>query len=380
MSGRILFVVNDCWFLASHRFEIVVAAIEAGYEVHIAAHRDDTVAAFEDAGAHFHDWALEPRSTSLLTEWRAFASLRRIVSGVRPQVLHLVTIKPLVYGGLLGRVLRVPAVVFAIAGMGNIFVARNLRERIIKFAASSAYRIILRHPNLHVIVQNESDRVRFAEGGLVNPDNVILTHGSGVDLAEFSAAPEPAGAPVVLLASRMLWTKGVAEFVTAARRIRATHPDVRFALAGRIDPGNVHSVMESDIDPWVEEGIIEWRGRCDDMPALLAESHVVCLPTYYGEGLPKVLIEACAIGRACVCTDWLGCREIVKEGINGILVPPRDADALCDALQVLIDDAPLRLRYGRAARRIAEESYAVETVVEGTLAMYGRALAVEERE
>jgi len=373
-ARTLLYVVNDSWFLASHRFEIVRAAVAAGYEVHIAAHRDESIADFEALGCHFHDWALAPRGTGPLTEFRALASLASIIRRVRPDVLHLVTIKPLVYGGLLARVLRVPAVVFAVAGMGNVFVAKNRRDRIIKGIASAAYDIVLRHPNLHVIVQNEPDRQRFAEGGLVPPDNVTLTRGSGVDLERFGATPEPAGAPLVLLASRMLWTKGVGEFVEAARSVRARRPEVRFALAGRIDPENLHSVLETDVARWVEEGVIEWRGRCDDMPTLLAESHVVCLPTYYGEGLPKVLIEACAIGRAIVCTDWPGCREIVRDGVNGLLVPPRNADALTDALWTLVEDGERRGLFAHAARAIAEDGYSVETVVARTLGVYARAL------
>jgi len=374
MQSRLvmLYVVNDAWFLASHRSEIVSAALAAGYEVHIAARRDKTVARFEEQGCRFHDWQLSPRNTGIKAELVAFMSLFRIMRTVRPGMLHLITIKSLIYGGLLARALRIPSVVFAVAGLGNFFVAQGFRERLVRTVASLSYRTVLRHPNAHVIVQNESDRDRFVINRWVDPEHVSLIRGSGVDLDRFRASAEPDGPLKVLLASRLLWRKGIREYVDAARQVRVHHPDVRFLLAGVIDGENSQSVPESDVLAWREEGVIDWRGSCDDMPALLQECHVVCLPTYYGEGLPKVLIEACASARAVICTDWPGCSDIVTHKSNGMLVPPRDVDALRDALLALIEQPESRRRMAMQGRVVAEQGFSVRAVVADTLAIYSR--------
>jgi len=378
-SPVVLYVVNDAWFLSSHRFEIVVAAINAGYAVHIVARRDDTVAQFEQIGCTFHDWTLSPRGTGFMSELIAFLSLWRVIRQIRPDTLHLITIKSLIYGGLLGRLLRIQSVVFAVAGLGNFFVANSLHERLVRSAASAAYKMVLRHDNAHVIVQNDSDRDLFIENNWIDPSRLTLIPGSGVDLVRFRATPERAGSLKVLLASRLLWRKGIREFVEAARHVRKSHPDVSFVLAGAIDAENPQSVRDADVVEWSMEGLIDWRGKCDDMTALLAECHIVCLPTYYGEGLPKVLIEACASARAVVCTDWPGCRDIVKHEVSGLLVPPRDVAALSDALLALINDSERRHVMAKQGRSIAEAGFSVESVVAETLSIYAALRASSSR-
>jgi len=365
-----LYVVNDAWFLASHRSEVVAAAIAAGYEVHIAARRDETVEGFEAQGCHFHDWRLAPRNTGIRAEGIALVSLYRIIRALRPDTMHLITIKSLIYGGLIARGLKIPSVVFAVAGLGNFFVASSFRERLVRAFASLSYRTVLRHPNAHVIVQNASDRELFVSNRWIDPAQVTLIRGSGVDLERFRASPEPEGPTKVLLASRLLWRKGIREYVEAARQIRERHPDVRFLLAGVIDGENAQSISEDNVREWREAGTIEWRGRCDDMAALLSECHVICLPTYYGEGLPKVLIEACASARAVVCTDWPGCSDIVSHEDNGLLVPPRDVGALQKALSVLIEQPDERKRMARRGREVAEAGFSVTAVVADTLDIY----------
>lgn len=367
-----MYVVNDAWFLSSHRSEIVGAALEAGYEVHIAARRDATVARFESQGCQFHDWTLSPRNTGIKAELVALASLFRIVRRVRPDTLHLITIKSLIYGGLLARLLRVDSVVFAVAGLGNFFVAHGFRERLIRRVAGFSYRTVLQHPNAQVIVQNDSDRRMFIDNRWASPDSLTLIRGSGVDLERFPASEEPDGPLRVLLASRLLWRKGIREYVEAARQVRALHPDVSFLLAGVIDRENTQSVAESDVMTWQGEGVIEWLGSCSDMPGLLRKCHVICLPTYYGEGLPKVLIEACASARAVICTDWPGCSDIVTHESNGLLVAPRDVDSLRDAMLTLIEQPAARRQMARQGRVVAEEGFSVSAVVSETLAIYSK--------
>jgi len=368
----LLYVVNDAWFLASHRFELVQAAVERGHVVHVAGRHDATADRFIAMGCHFHAWRLAPRSTGPRAELIAFASLARIVRTVRPDLIHLVTIKSLVYGGLIARAVRVPAVVFAVAGLGNYFVASRARDRFVRFVASTAYRVVLRHPNAHVIVQNASDHHYFLSTAGLPVESVTRLPGSGVDLDRFEASREPAGEVKVLLASRLLWKKGIAEFIEAARVLRKSAKPVRFVLAGTIDEENPESVRHADVERWADEGLVEWHGPSDDMPGMLRECHLLCLPTYYGEGLPKILIEACASARAVICTDWPGCNEIIEHGLNGWLVPPRDSAALAKAIGELATDPARRRSLGRAGREIAERGYAVDAVVERTIDIYTR--------
>jgi glycosyltransferase involved in cell wall biosynthesis len=197
----------------------------------------------------------------------------------------------------------------------------------------------------------------------------ILIRGAGVDLDRFSPEPEPEGPPVVVLVARMLWEKGIGVFVEAARMLRDRHSDARFWLVGAPDPGNPGSIPGPQLDAWQEEGVVQWLGHRTDIAEILARSSIVCLPSYR-EGLPKSLLEALAAGRPIVATDVPGCRETVKDGENGILVAPRDARSLAEALETLIRDKALRSRLGLKSRQLAEAEFGTARVSEATLALY----------
>jgi len=241
----------------------------------------------------------------------------------------------------------------------------------------------LSHPRSRTIFQNPDDRADFTRMGLVHQDVSVVIRGSGVDCAAFLVAPEPAGVPVVVLPARMLWDKGVREFVEAAHLLRAAGREARFVLVGAPDTGNREAIPVERLDAWTREGPVEWWGHRRDMAAVLAGASVVVLPTY-GEGLPKVLVEAGAAGRPIVATDVRGCREVVRPGVNGLLVPARDSTALARAIERLLQSPELRARLGRAGRLLAETEFAESVVVRQTLAVYrqlldGRWPAVEGR-
>jgi glycosyltransferase involved in cell wall biosynthesis len=221
---------------------------------------------------------------------------------------------------------------------------------------------LLRHPRWRVILQNRDDAEHLGAS------DAVVIPGSGVDLAEYAPAPEPAGIPLVVLPSRMLRDKGVHEFVEAARALKRAGVAARFALVGAPDPENPASIAEAHLNAWAREGAVEWWGWREDMAAVFRESAVVCLPSWR-EGLPKVLAEAAAAGRPIVTCDVPGCREVVRDGENGFLVPPRRPDALAVALGKLVQDAALRKALGEAGRRRAQ-AFSVETVVEQTLKVY----------
>jgi glycosyltransferase involved in cell wall biosynthesis len=210
---------------------------------------------------------------------------------------------------------------------------------------------------------------------MVGSDSVRLIRGSGVDLTRFSPTPEPDGTPVVLLATRMLREKGVGEFIEASRRLRTRNVQARFVLVGDVDRENPGSLSAGELRAWAAGGNVEWLGHTDDMPGALAKSHIVCLPSYYREGVPKVLLEAAACGRPVIATDMPGCRDIVRHEKTGLLVAPRDPQSLADAIETLLRDRDSRLKYGKAARALVEAEFSIGAVVEQTLALYEELLS-----
>jgi glycosyltransferase involved in cell wall biosynthesis len=229
------------------------------------------------------------------------------------------------------------------------------------------YRLVLN--NTWVIFQNPDDRAAFLESHLVDPKKVTLIRGSGVDIRRFSPRPEPPGIPLVVLPARLLWDKGVGEFVTAARMLQTEGLHVRFALVGDGDDENPASVSASQLRAWENGGVIEWWGWQENMQDVYAQAAIVCLPSYR-EGLPKTLIEAAACGRPIITSDVPGCREVVRQGENGLLVPARDASALAEALKDLLQNPKERLEMGKRGRIIAEKEFSMNLVISQTLAFY----------
>jgi glycosyltransferase involved in cell wall biosynthesis len=374
LSRRLLFVVNVDTFFLSHRLPIAEAALRAGYEVHVAAaltaHRREE---FDVRGIHVHRLPVARSSANPFSALRLLAALYSLFRRVRPDLVHLVTIKPVLLGGIAARLARVPAVVAAVSGLGYVFMAKGgwalLRRKLVE----AAYRLSLGHPNASVIFQNQDDRAVIERAAGLQEGQSELIRGSGVDLREFQPTPLSTQAPIVLLAARLLGDKGVHEFVDAARRLHG-HAGARFVLAGDVDPGNPSSLTREQLDALVKEGVVEWWGHRQDMPQVLSAATLVVLPSYR-EGLPKVLIEAAACGRPVVTTDVPGCRDAVVPGQTGLLVPAKDAVALRDAIRTLLDDPQARSQMGIAGRHLAETAFNVDHVVARHLEIYDRKLA-----
>ncbi len=219
-------------------------------------------------------------------------------SALRPDLVHHVTHKPVLYGSIIARLLRVPAVVNAVSGLGYAFVAEGVAAVVRRRLMLALYRVAFRHPNSAVIFQNRDDIALFESVSAVRPGQVVLIPGSGVDLEQFRPTPEPEGPPVITFAARMLWDKGVGDFVEAARILKQRRVIARAVLIGEPDPGNPRSVTSGQLIEWAHEGAVEWLGHRADMPQVFADSHIVCLPSCYREGVPKVLLEAAAAGPA----------------------------------------------------------------------------------
>lgn len=367
MCRRLLFVVNDAAFFLSHRLNIARAALEAGWEVHVATAPGPAVARVEAEGIRHHAVPLSRSGANPLVEVGALWALFQLFRRLKPTLVHAVTIKPVLYSGLLAPWTGLPALVQAVSGLGHVFIAEGLLASMRRTLVLGAYWLAFRHPHSRMIFQNPDDRAALRQ--VLRDGQAALIPGAGVDPEEFTPRPEPPGEPLVVLASRMLWAKGVGEFVEAARRLRERGISARFALVGDSDPGNPAAVPDERLRAWAASGVVEWWGRREDMVNVLSEAHVVCLPSYR-EGLPKVLLEAASCGRAIVTTDVPGCREIVLDGQNGLLVPTRDPDALASALERVLTDQALRVRMGARGREIVMSGFTSALVVEKTLAVY----------
>ncbi len=371
-AKKLLFVINNPDFFLSHRLPIAEAARRAGLAVEIAAPERPSAETIRQLGFRFHPLPLTRSSAAPLSEARALLALVRLFRRERPDIVHLVTIKPVIYGSLAAQVARVPRVVGALSGLGYVFIAQGAAASVRRRLVEVAYRLAFGHRNKRVIFQNPDDRAQFVARKLLDERDTVLIRGSGVDLSQFKGTPEPdAHPPVVLFASRLLLDKGVAEFAEASRLLRGRGVKARFVLVGDLDPGNPTSLPRKQLHGWLAEGLVEWWGHRSgaEMPAVFAQSHIVCLPSYR-EGLPKVLIEAAAAGRPIVTSDVPGCREVVAHGDNGLLAPARDARALADAIERLVKDPALRRRMGQRGRQRAESEFSIERVIAQTLALY----------
>lgn len=372
MARTLLFVVNVDWFFVSHRLALAEGALRQGYKVHLATTFTGPTAQIEALGITLHPIELARSGTGVASEWRSFWQIVRVLRSVRPDIVHLVTIKPVLFGGIAARWLRVPSVIAAVSGLGSVFVRRGARAALARYLLLRLYRLALHTPRVTAIFQNEDDMRVISEAAALPATQCALIRGSGVDLARFPAMPLPAGTPVAIMAARLLVDKGVREFVAAARELRARGLVARFCLVGTVDLESLAAISADEIEAWRSEGVVELLGHREDMPQVLTMAHLVVLPSYR-EGLPKVLVEAAACARAVVTTDVPGCRDAIEPGVSGLLVPARDSLALADAMARLLQDRALCERMGHANRALAERSFGLEQVVQQHLHLYARA-------
>jgi len=376
---KLLFVVNVDWFFISHRLPIALEAMAQGYEVHLLCAITDKAQYLKSLGLIVHPFAFSRSGKNILTELAIIFKLYQQMRKIKPDLLHLVTIKPVLYGGIAARIAKVPGVISAISGLGFLFVKRaGLHRRLLRVVVLFLYRFAMGHPNQRVIFQNPTDMDALVKAGGIDKDKTRLIRGSGVDLQDYPFIPEPDGTPVIVMASRLLKDKGVHEFIEAARILKSKSVKVHFQLIGEPDFENPESVTAESMQIWREEGIVECLGFRSDISKLFSQAHIITLPSYYGEGLPKVLIEAAACGRVVITTDIPGCRNAIESDISGLLIPARDVEALAQAMEYLLENTSLRQKMGKAGRVLAESEFGIEKVVAAHLVIYRELLAVSE--
>ena len=373
--ARILFVDNQVGDFLQYRMEFALALKQAGFEVHVALPREPGLDKIHGSGIAVHVIQLKRLSTLPMGEFFCWLSLCRLYRSLRPKLVHHICFKPTLYGGIAARVADVPGVVSTLTGLGYLFSADSFKMRFLRAIAVRGLRVSFGHPNHRVIFQNPDDRDCLLSTSRLPFSRAVLIKGSGVDPSVFTHEPEPDGPPMVLMASRLLWAKGVGDFVTAAQVLRARGIDARFMLLGEPDRGHPSAIPLETLKKWRDDGDIRWPGWRNDMPVAIAESHIVCLPSRYGEGVPRILLEAASSGRPIVSTDTPGCREVVRHGENGLLVKPGDGEGLARALSILIEDRSLRRVMGTRGREIAIREFSVEQVIDANLEVY-RSLCV----
>ena len=372
-------MLNEAYFFMSHRLALARAVQEAGMEVHVAGPSDHvwapsgfSTAEIEKQGFQFHEIPMSRRGVNPIVELRTFLALIFLYRKLRPDTVHHFTIKPNLYGGLAARITRVPMVVFSVTGLGHVFVGSGWLAVTRKKIISALLKISMGDTRSRAIFQNPDDRHQLVAANIVKSESTCLILGSGVDVGEFTATPIPENDnPLVVFCARLIWEKGVGEFVEAARILKKDGIVARFALVGDTKPSNPRAVPRETLEAWDREKTVEWWGFCANMTDVLAQSQIVCLPSTYGEGIPKILLEAAASGRAIVTTNIAGCRESVADGISGFLVQPGNVSLLAAKLRTLIDDPGLAAQMGREGRKLAEEKFDVRQIVSATLKVYG---------
>lgn len=365
-------VVNVDWFFLSHRKEIALAAQNAGYDVTIITCNTGKKQDIEKLGLKVIDLPMDRTGTNLLKELKTFLFLFNLYRKKKPSVVHHVGLKVILIGGLASRFAKVKGVVNAISGLGISFSQENINSlstRLLILVLRFSHKI----QNLKVIFQNNEDRAIFIENKIIRKNQAEFTNGSGIDLTDFTYTPEPTTGKIkIIITARMIIEKGILVLIEAANLLKDEYEEkIQFILCGGLDV-NPYALKKEELDSMCDGKYISWLGNRNDIKEQLMNSHIVAFPSYYKEGLPKSLIEACAIGRPIVTTNSVGCKDVVKDGINGFLVPIKDSKALAEKLKILINNKDLRKEMGKNSRSIAENNFSIDQVIDKHLQIYSQ--------
>ena len=370
---RLLFMFTEDWAFASLFLDRAIAAKNAGYEVAVHVRCSEHRTVIEQAGLKVIPHNISRSGLNPFRELLSVLQLIKVFRSFRPEVIHLIALKPIVLGSLASVFYPKAKVVNAPVGMGYLFASNDVRARLARPIVKLVLKSTLGRKRSMTIIENSDDNRSLIEGGFLQSNQIVLIRGTGVNLEVFRPTAEPDGPKIVVLIARMLRDKGVFEFVESARIIKRTNPTTIFWLIGDADLGNPASLTTQQLQEWNDEGIVKWLGYRTDVADLLTQVHIVCLPSYR-EGFGKVFVEAGAALRAVVATDVPGCREAVEHQVNGLLVEPKNSEALAAALIEVLDNDQLRLRLAKEGRRRAEFEFSSETVNAQTLAVYQQVL------
>ena len=370
MKKKLLFIVNVDWFFVSHRLQIAKAAQNNGYEIHLACKITNHFDFLIDHGIFVHPLEIDRNSINVFKFFNSFYNIIKILKSVKPSIVHLVSIKSIIIGGLALKFKHKLPVVFSITGLGYIFIQNGFYQNIRKHLVKMLYYFVFNRNNSIIIFQNNDDINEFTK---LSKNKIILIPGSGVNTTEYLNLPIPNGQPIILMASRLLKDKGVYEYFDAVKYLKEHYTDfynkVRFVLVGEIDELNPSSINKSDLIKFQDYNLIEMWGHKSDMPNILTLASIVILPSYR-EGLPKILVEASSCGRPVITTDVPGCREAIINNITGLLVPVKNHVALAEAIVLLISNKKLFINMSISARKFALMKFRIEDIITKHLEIY----------
>ncbi|MBP5339507.1 MAG: glycosyltransferase family 4 protein [Prevotella sp.] len=369
MQKTLFIIVNEDRFFLSHRKEIALAAQKAKWNVTVVCKDTGQLQELEEIGLKVLELPINPTGTNLLQEFRTFWFLYKLYRKNRDAVVHHVGLKNILWGGLAAKLSRACGVVNAISGLGVIFSDNKMGMTAKGILA--VMRFSNKRSRVKVIFQNQEDRSLFLRHGVANESQAEFIKGSGVDLNFFKYMPEPESDTLkVVFTARMVKEKGVMELIEAAEMLRQDYEGrLEFWLCGRLAV-NADAVSQEELEARCDGKYIKWMDFQKDIRAVLEQCHIMAFPSYYREGVPKSLIDACAVGRPIVTTNSIGCKDVVDDGVNGFLIPVKNSEVLAEKLRILIEDKALRLRMGKASREKAEREFAIEKVIEKHLEIY----------
>jgi glycosyltransferase involved in cell wall biosynthesis len=369
-NKSILYVVNVDWFFISHRLVLAEEAKNNGYEVIVACEDTGRSQEIRDKGIRFINLSFSRSGTNPITEFKTLLNLFKLYNYVKPDIVHHITLKPVIYGSVIAKILNIKGVVNAISGLGYNFT--QSRKSYVQKVMLYIMRLGFNRKNLVVIFQNENDQEELISQGIFNSSNVfVIIKGSGVDLEKYNQSSFPTFSRIkILLSCRMLWDKGINELRESSDILKVKYSNkIEFILSGLADEDNKAGVSASYLKEWDDGNYVKWIGYQKNMIPIYQNSHIVVLPSYR-EGMPKALLEACAVGRAIVTTDAIGCRETVDEGINGFKVPVASSSGLANAFEKLINNHDLIEQMGHNSRLKAEKEFDVKYVVKKHIEIY----------
>lgn len=369
MRPRLLFLITEDWTFWEIRRDLARLARKAGYDVTVATRVTAHAERIRQEGFELIPIMMLREGRNPFRELRTLFELVRIYRRVRPQIVQHVAMKPVLYGSLAAWVARIPVVINVFGGLGYAFTDRPQDTSVLRSILQRGLRWAIALSRSVVVVQNQDDREVLIREHIVDPSRIRLIAGSGVDIHRFVPAEPPSGDPIVMLVGRMLWDKGVGEFVEAVAQLKKQGVCARFVLVGRCDQGNPTAIPEAQLQRWIGEYGVEWWGHREDLPTVFGQATLVVLPSYR-EGLPKVLLEAAACGKAVIATDVPGCRSVVQHQQTGLLVPVRDAAALAEAIAGLLGNAEQRMILGEAARQFVMREHSSSQISTEFLSLY----------
>lgn len=370
MLRKLYIVVNQDWFFLSHRLPIGIAAKEAGFDVTVVSEDTGVSHKIREAGLKTINLPINKTGTNLKEEFKTFLFLLRLFKKVKPDIVHLVGLKTILWGGLACKIAGIKSIVSAVCGLGVLFNEKNSQSLMSK-SILKVFRFIHRDKDVHVIFQNNDDKALFINNKIIKEEQCAFTNGSGIDLSKYSYTQEPAEGPIkIIFTARMVEDKGTLVLIEAAKLLEKEFKnEVQFWLCGGLDT-NPNGITKEMLEELCDGEYIQWLGHRSDILELLKKSHIMAFPSWYREGLPKSVIEAEAIGRPIVTTDSVGCRDTVIDGVNGFIVPIKDANALATALKKLILNKDIRQEMGKAARIFAENKFSINDVIKVHLDIY----------